>query len=161
MDDRGKISMARHYGLANAPLILIAARRAKLPFYAACALMEKESHGRNVYGRDAGGTFSGAPFKVNRANWVVFRWLVFSRGHRSNGVGPAQLTYPGFFTDMERKGLKPWNAEDNMFYGFQILRGYKDEYGTWERAGEAYNGSSAYGKDFAAVVEKWRRRIND
>jgi hypothetical protein len=122
--------------------------------------MEKESRGRNVYGNDAGGTFAGAPFGVTKYNWEVFRWLVVDKGERSNGVGPCQLTYKGFFTDMERQGLKPYDVYDNMLYGFRLLRKYKDEGGSWQNAGTKYNGSSAYGKDCAGLVEKWRLRIN-
>lgn len=159
LTDKQKLELAQRHGLSNTKHILAACREAKLPFYAACALMEKESRGRNVYGNDSGGTFAGAPFGVNKYNWVVFRWLVITKGARSNGVGPAQLTYKGFFTDMEAQGLKPWEPHDNMLYGFRLLKKYKNERGTWEGAGTAYNGSSTYGREFADIVEKWRRRV--
>ena len=161
LTDTQKLNLAQRHGLSNTRQILDACRAARLPFFAACALMEKESRGRNVYGNDSGGTFAGAPFGVNKYNWEVFRWLVIVKGERSNGVGPCQLTYKGFFTDMESKGLKPYDVYDNMLYGFRLLRGYKNEHGSWAGAGTAYNGSSTYGREFADLVEKWRARIND
>lgn len=159
LTDKQKVELAQRHGLSNTKIILEAAREAGIPFYVGCALMEKESHGRNVYGNDSGGTFAGAPFGVNKYNWQVFRWLVVSKGHRSNGVGPAQLTYKGFFTDMESKGLKPWDPHDNMLYGFRLLKKYKNEKGSWTAAGTAYNGSASYGRELADLVEKWRERI--
>lgn len=157
--DKQKLELAQRHGLSNTKEMLEACRKAKLPFYAACALMEKESHGRNVFGNDAGGTFAGAPFGVNKYTWTVFRWLVLDRGGRSNGVGPSQLTYKGFFTDMESKGLKPYDVHDNMLYGFRLLKGYKDAKGSWAGAGTAYNGSSSYGQELDGLVEKWRQRV--
>lgn len=161
LTDKQKLELAQRHGLSNTGPMLDAAREAGIPFYVACALMEKESHGRNVYGNDSGGTFAGAPFGVNKYNWVVFRWLVITKGHQSNGVGPAQLTYKGFFTDMESKGLKPYDVHDNMLYGFRLLKKYKRDKGSWQAAGTAYNGSSTYGRDLAALIEKWRARIQD
>lgn len=159
LTDKQKLELAQRHGLSNTGTILEACREARIPFYVACALMEKESHGRNVFGNDVGGTFAGAPFGVNKYTWTVFRWLVIDRGGKSNGVGPCQLTYKGFFTDMESEGLKPYDVHDNMLYGFRLLKSYKDSKGTWERAGTAYNGSPEYGQAFGALVEKWKSRI--
>lgn len=161
LTDAQKLNLAQRHGLSNTAQILAACREARIPFYVGCALMEKESHGRNVYGNDSGGTFAGAPFGVTKYNWEVFRWLVIAKDQRSNGVGPCQLTYKGFFTDMESKGLKPYDPHDNMLYGFRLLKSYKDKHGTWQEAGASYNGSASYGRAFAALVEQWKDRIQD
>lgn len=151
---------ARDFGLKNVELIAIAANEVGLPFYAACALMQKESMGRNIYGNDYLGTLSGYPYDVNHDNYRVFRWLVFTKGKRSNGVGPCQLTYKGFFTQMEKEGLKPYDPYDNMFFGFRLLLSYYKSSGSWTKAGTRYNGSSTYGRDFSKKVSAWKTRLS-
>ena len=155
-----RIARATRFGLMNVGPAAIACRKAGLPFYAACALLEKESGGRNVYGHDAGGALSGYPGTVDASNFDVFRWLVFDKGQTSNGVGPCQLTWKGFFIDMEAKGLKPYDIADNMLYGFGLLAGYYAASKSWEAAGARYNGSPAYGKDFAVKVRTWHTRLS-
>jgi hypothetical protein len=160
-----RIATASDY-LRNADIAAVACREANLPFYVACALLEKESGGRNIYGHDAGGALSGFPGEVNKDNYAVFKWLVFERGMSSNGVGPAQITYKGYFTDMEKRGLKPYDAHDSMLYGFELLKANYDRAGTWTAAGAVYNGGPrpnytalAYGRDFAVKVAAWKKRL--
>jgi len=153
-------NIARARGLSNVNQMVAAADKASIIFPAACALMEKESRGRNVYGGDAGGMLSGFPFNVTEANFRAFWWEV-SSGRQSNGVGPAQITYRGFFADMIRDGLDPWDVEDNMFKGFDIIETYKQNAnGSWAQAGTWYNGSEGYGTDFAAKVKQWREWLS-
>jgi hypothetical protein len=146
-------------GLANVLDIYGASIKASLPLHAAAALMEKESGGKNEYGNDAGGALSGYPEPVDESNFKVFLWLIKSGHYVSNGVGPAQITYPGFFTEMATEGLNPWVPQDNMFFGFRLLAGYKKATGTWKGAGTKYNGSTAYGDDLAAKVKVWKTRL--
>lgn len=153
------IQIATQNGIHNADVAAVACREAGLPFFAACALLEKESHGLNVYGNDTGGFMAGFPDPVNYGNWRVFRWHVIDHGYTSNGVGPCQLTYKGFFLDMEKKGLKPWRLRDNMFYGFRLLAGYHRQHGDWLGAGEEYNGARSYGQDLQHKVHQWRKRF--
>jgi hypothetical protein len=86
-------------------------------FYIALAMLEETGSCRNVYGHDAGDALTGFPKPVTRDNYEVFNWLVFTKGQRSNGVGPSQLTFKGFSTDMELKGLTPHDMHDNIAYG--------------------------------------------
>jgi hypothetical protein len=154
------IATAKAFGLANVDQAAVACRLAGLQFYAACALLEKESGGKNVYGNDKGGVLSGFTGQVSPGNWEAFRYEVVVRKQTSNGVGPCQLTYPGFFTDMEAKGLRPYAVADNMLYGFGLLAGlYKAHGNDWAAAGAAYNGASAYGQDLAVKVAAWRHRL--
>lgn len=152
--------------LTNADIAARACREADLPFYAACALLEQESGGRNVYGHDEDGALAGYPGEVNAENYAVFRWLVFDKGQASNGVGPCQITYPGYFTDMEQQGLRPYDAGDNMLYGFRLLKANYARLGQWAGAGAVYNGGPrpnakalGYGRDFAKKVNQWKTRL--
>jgi hypothetical protein len=154
-----KQAIAREHGLVNVGAIWRASAKANVPFYVACALMEKESGGRNVYGHDQGGALSGFLDDVDKSNYRVFEWLVFKKGYTSNGVGPAQITYRGFFTDMVNKGLRPWVPYDNILYGLMVLKSHYDLNHSWQDAGTKYNGALAYGVDFAAKVEKWKALI--
>lgn len=154
-----KIKIAKDFGLANVDIIAPVSRSVGLQFYAACALMQKESMGRNVYGHDSGGALSGFPGEVNQGNWEVFRWLVFDQNKASNGVGPCQLTYRGFFTDMEKQKLKPYIVWDNLLYGLRLLKGYHDLTQSWKAAGTKYNGSALYGASFEKIVGEWKVRI--
>jgi hypothetical protein len=143
-------------GLHNVIDIFDAAHEAGLGLPAACALMEKESGGRNVYGHDTGGALSGFPGRVTRSNFKVFLWLVDKGGFSSNGVGPAQITLRSFFDQMAQRGLKAWDVHDNMLFGFDLLEGYFRVSHSWVDAGTRYNGSANYGVDLAAKVSKWR-----
>lgn len=148
-------------GLQNVTAIFAAATNVGLSLPGACALMAKESSGQNIYGHDDGGALSGFPVEVNKGNWDVFWWMVHDIGHTSNGVGPAQLTNPGFFDQMLAKGRKPWVALDNMEEGFAALKGYydalvkADSKHPWVEAGTRYNGSHDYGVELADLVHQW------
>ena len=163
-----QINKAKAAGLQNVDIAAqVADEVAEIIFYQLCALLEKESGGRNVYGHDAGGALSGFPKPVNQHNYAVFRWLVFDKGQTSNGVGPMQLTYKGFFTDMENDGLKPWDVHDNMLYGGKLWTGYYraaraaglNVSEAIVKAGTRYNGSAAYGDRLLVIMDKWRDRV--
>lgn len=159
---RWRIRTATDFGLANAEVIAQACREARVPFYVACALFEKESKGRNVWGNDKGGMFADLPadLLVTKGGYEIFEYYVVELNRTSNGVGPAQITWRGFFPDMRKKGLKPWDVHDNMLYGLQLLYLYKQEKGaTWEDAGTAYNGAESYGIDFMMKVVEWKKRL--
>lgn len=157
---RTKVLRARSAGLHNVRALAIACTRSGLPFHVGCALMQKESGGRNIYGHDRGGVFTIDGDKpVTRANWLEFRRLVVEQGRTSNGVGPAQITYRGFFPMMEQQGLRPWVPRDNMLFGCRLLLGYYRERGSWVYAGTRYNGAEVYGHDLARKIGEWQRRL--
>lgn len=161
--------LARRHGLKHVHAIAWASREAGVPFWAACALMEKESHGRNVFGHDQGGAGPHGQ-RVTKARYQAFIREVLN-GATSNGVGPAQITYAGplrggkrdggYFTEMHALGLEPWKVRDNMKYGFAILRDHYNGNGdSWEKAGTRYNGRESYGADFLARCKVWKARIS-
>jgi hypothetical protein len=157
-----RIRIATKFGLHDALTIARAARKAEVPYFVACALFEKESMGRNIWGNDVGGTFEELPFgwEVTKGAYEIFEYYVVTLKAASNGVGPAQITWRGFFQDMRIKGLQPWKPYHNMLYGLQLLHDYKNVHGaTWEDAGTRYNGARSYGVDFAAKVREWRERF--
>jgi hypothetical protein len=137
-------------------------------FYQLCALLEKESGGRNIYGNDAGGVLRGFKDPVNEDNWRAFRHEVLVNGRISNGVGPCQITYRGFFTDMEAQDLRPWVPHDNILYGGRIywndfLTSRAEGYSVKSsiiRAGSKYNsgefGFLDYGRRLFELAQKWQ-----
>jgi hypothetical protein len=158
-----QVEIAKRH-LVNVPQAAAAADATKLPFSLLCAVLDKESDGRNVYGHDAGGALSGYPEDVDESNWRVFWWLVNVKKQASNGVGPMQITYPGFFPVMLKAGLKPWLPADNMLFGARLLRDYLTAAeGTIEerikQVGTRYNGASAYGTDLWQVWKVWFGRV--
>jgi hypothetical protein len=153
--------IARDHGLVNVDPLADAAVFADVPFHVACALMEKESGGRNVYGNDEGGMLAGYRETVTQENFKPFWYMVEDKGHQSNGVGPAQITSRSLLRLMLDQGLAPWKPYDNMLFGLSLLRKYHREAdGSWADAGTRYNGSQAYGEDLAAKIKVWKERLN-
>lgn len=158
-----QIAKAKAKGLQNVDVAARVANETGNKFYHLCALLEKESNGRNVYGHDAGGALSGYPKSVNIDNFAVFEWLVFTKGQTSNGVGPMQLTYKPFLTDMKSKGKKPWDPYDNITYGAKLWLSYYraardsglERDAAIKKAGTRYNGSTTYGDRLLVIMDKW------
>jgi len=164
-----QIGKAQAVGLHNVDVAARVANETGNKFYHVCALLEKESGGRNVYGHDVGGTLSGFPRGVSKDNYEVFYWLVITKAGRSNGVGPMQLTFKGFHTDMISKGLKPYDPYDNITYGAKLWRDYYRLYRTQgfsrdqsiKMAGERYNGAAEYGERLLVIMDKWFKIVGN
>ncbi len=152
--------------LTNVEHAATAADATGCPFWLLCAVLEKESKGRNIYGHDRGGVFTypdGRNVEVTAANFAEFIRRVRA-GETSNGVGPMQITWPPFFDQMEKANLRPWVPADNIRFGASILAGFytASRGSTDERVrqvGVRYNGGSAYGDDLARVARTWRTRL--
>lgn len=169
-----QLTVARQEGLEATAVE--AARRAAdtvgASFYQLCALLEQESStGANMYGSDPGGTLSGFRDPVNETNWRAFRHEVITRGRPSNGVGPLQITYPGYFRQMETRGLQPWRAADSVLFGAELYWGHFRKAkaggvstatairwaGTWFNAGpDETDLKQPYANDLLDLAEKWR-----
>ena len=168
-------------GLANAALIVEAADKAGMPLESVAALIQKESGGWNVYGHDAGGTFStrdgpvtiggvvylrGSNIEVTPSNFAEFLRRVRA-GEKSNGVGPAQITYRGYFTDPRYRDYPYADPAANIRFGATLLADtlngdFSDA--AVRRAGAIYNGGAsnpnwAYGDDLVAKTRLWRDRL--
>lgn len=162
-----RIQIAVDFGLENAGTAALACRDAGLPYYAACALLQMESNGRNVYGHDVGGVRPGN--LVSASNFFEFIVQVMN-GSIPNGVGPCQITYAGplspdghrdggYFRQMSERHLRPWIPHDNMEFGFGIMAGHFKRTHSWAKAGRLYNGSTAYGTLFEKRVQEWHTRF--
>jgi hypothetical protein len=165
--DSNKIKIAERY-LKNADVAYTVAKKIGMPYYLMCALLEKESMGKNIYGHDVGGVFSRpGEHPVTEANFKEFYRRVVINKERSNGVGPLQLTYRGFFPQLRDQGLKAWVPHDNMIFGGKLFMGYYnaarrqghsvDE--SIRRAGVKYNGATPYGTRLRDIARKWRGRV--
>lgn len=160
------LGIMRH-SLHNTTIIFAEAKATKLALPAACALMQKESGGRNVYGHDAGGMLSGFPDSVNKENFAAFWWMVKEHSAQSNGVGPCQITSQGLLQQMMDQGLNPWVIAHNMHFGFDLLRRYylaarlAGEVRPWVVAGARFNGAVIYGEDLAKKIADWREALTD
>lgn len=162
-----QITTATKAGLTNVQHIAAACNTTGCKFYLATAMINKESNGRNVWGNDAGGTFRGLRDEVTESSWRAFRHEVLTNGRTSNGVGPAQITWKGFFPDMEKRGLRPWIPADNIAFGVELLWGYytaarnagKTNADAIRSAGTRYNGAAAYGDDLLLKARLWLDRV--
>lgn len=168
-----RIDIAKEYGLQNVDAAARSCRKAGLPFWAACALLEKESKGANVWGGADASPFvalAEAEVPINEDTFLVFYTLV-KAGAIPTGVGPCQITYAGLskggvrdgglFRIMIGRGLKPWDPEDNMFFGFETLwNSYLNNQHSWRAAGREYNGRDSYGVDLLKKCEEWRARLH-
>lgn len=153
--------IATGFGLQHVSDAAKAAGRTGLPFHVACALLQMESGGRNVWGNDAGGVFAGSGDReVTEADYREFRRRI-DDGEPSNGVGPCQITHKSFFPKAEQQGLRLWVPLDNMVFGFGMLAVHHAATGSWRRAGTGYNGKASYGEKFARRVGEWQRRLTD
>ena len=132
------------------------ARRVGLPVALACAVLEKETGFRNVFGHDAvrnpiksppGGLL--AVTEDNYRQYLAHR----RRGLGNQGVGPMQLTSPGLQDRADQLG-GCWQPGPNIRVGLEFLAGNIRRLGL--RAGVvAYNGSGPaaqrYGDDVLAA----------
>lgn len=149
-----KMLVAYKNGINNPYMALRAAQAAGLPFSVMCAVLEKESNGGdNVFGHDPT-IFVGAG-KVTKSKYLEYK-KQRQAGKGMQGVGPMQLTWWEFQDRADARG-GCWKPYINMQVGAEILVAYWNQYGNWEKVGTKWNGSSVYGKDFAAQVDKWKK----
>lgn len=174
-----RIAIAKAFGLQNVEFAAAACREVGVPFWAACALLEKESHGANVWGGADASPFSALNkmrVLINHHSFPVF-YLGVKAGLVPTGVGPCQITYAGklqkrsdgtvfrdggYFRIMEERGLKAWRPYDNMLFGFETLWGHYNNprsARSWVVAGRLYNGAESYGFDLQKKCEEWRKRL--
>lgn len=161
-------TILEQHGIRDADALIAAVDETGVPLHIAAAMIEKESNGLNVYGNDRGGVYSTAdptrpsPNVVTRENYAIFEKRVLA-GETSNGVGPAQITWPGFIRDAKDRGIPLWEPLPNMIYGLTLLRDYlAGDYSEASiiNAGTRYNGARAYGVDLAAKAGAWLARLS-
>ncbi len=156
-------------GLVNVTSLAAAAARIGLPLHIAAAFAEQESGGRNIYGHDAGGVFSqpGVNVPVTKENFTEFFQKVVVQGRTSNGVGPMQITYPGYFPIAAKQNLRLWMPTENFLFGLGILKDYLATNFTdtsINKAAQRYNsgsptGAPDYGRSVVRRSTQWRTRL--
>jgi hypothetical protein len=165
-----QIDRVRQAGIVAVPLIAEATDKVNGRFYLSVAMIEKESGGRNVYGKDEGGVLAGFTRPVNEENYYAFEHEVMVNGRVSNGVGPAQITHPDLLREMKAQKLWPWDPGHNIFFGVRRITAFyrhaRDvlDKEVWEAvwyAGKKYNGRDIYANDFVDVAKKWRERLGN
>lgn len=159
-------SSSRASGYQLSPIqaaALRAADRVGCPWWAALAMLWQETgeRGANIFGHDAGGAYCGGG-EVTEAKFRDF-YNMIRNGATSNGVGPAQITYPGyFFNDPDRAW---WDPEQSFEVGARLIRDYinaeGDSYEALKRVGSRYNSGTAfgtydtYGQSFSDKCRSW------
>jgi hypothetical protein len=76
--------------MENADALVRASKDSGLPLYVACAMIQKESNGQNIYRHDNGGIMNGAG-EVTEENFKNEFLPQVLNGATSNGVGPVFL----------------------------------------------------------------------
>lgn len=151
----------RSRGVDNATAIVAASNSTGLPLGVAVGMIMKETGGANIYGHDAGGACCGWG-EVTRDNFLGAFLPAVLAGGTSNGVGPTQITYPGYFR--QNPDYLWWDPYWNCRFGFELLRGYCGgdySYGSLVRAGSIYNSgtptgtAATYGATFADLAVSW------
>jgi hypothetical protein len=143
------------------------AERAGLALDLACALVEQESGGRNIFGCDHRIEYPEEPpfcrvrVTAERVGQLLLHIDEYGYG-ASNGIGLTQLTYPPLIRMAEEMG----GAHRPRFQcrvGFTELRNLIERYGTRTGLG-IYNGGPAhpnfaYAWDVLEKRNEWRRRL--
>lgn len=127
--------------------VLAAADSVGCPWWAAlaCLWMETGEYGANIFGHDAGGAYCGGG-EVTEEKFRDF-YAQISAGATSNGVGPLQVTYPGYFlNDPDRAWWDP-QASSEVACGIlrDLIAAEGDDYESLRRVGSRFNSGSAYG----------------
>jgi hypothetical protein len=153
--------LEKHRTQRAAEVVELAAA-AGLELAAAATLLEKESGGgHNVWGHDrvqTGGNYvKGAP--VTKEAYKKYKRDRDRLG--AQGVGPTQLTFPGFQDRADdRGGCFDWRV--NCSVGFEILaehikaKGIRDGFRAYNGSGEA---AERYADDAMSKLAVWRSRL--
>jgi hypothetical protein len=133
------------------PLQTVRAQRAaKLGLPLACALLVMETGGgHNEFGHDMFGSQPAPGYgwgTVTKTKYLAFRYLRDIE-HRSNGVGPGQLTSISLQDEADRIG-GCWVPQHNMAVGFHYLHDLILEHGLHGGC-VAYNGSGPAAQRYA------------
>lgn len=148
-------------------IIVEEADRAGLALEAACALVEQESGGRNIFGCDGGNVGDRPPYCRQKCTKERMRALIrhIKAGGISNGTSVCQLTYPPFIYEAETLG-GAHVPRNSMRVGFKLLYSYFSKYGALDgygsyNAGEG-NRASVRNTYSAACINKrnaWAQRL--
>jgi hypothetical protein len=174
-------NVARFHGIQIPGVAWNASEEAGVPFSVICAFLTQESGGgANIYGHDVDtielpdGTVRTTPrpfwghgqvTETNYAAYLVERDLGVREkrwehlGHRSQGVGPMQLTFWTIQDEADREG-GCWNPRTNILTGARILKRHRETGKSWWQTALAYNGKESYANEMLDRIQQWRRLMN-
>jgi CHAP domain-containing protein len=160
----GLVRAIRANGGRFEAVVVREARRSGLPVALACAVLEKETGFRNVFGHDAvRNPVKSPPGGLLAVTADNYRQYLFHRrrGLGNQGVGPMQLT-SSFLQDRADQLGGCWQPAPNIRVGLEFLAGNIRRLGL--RSGVvAYNGSGPaaqrYGDDVLARARAWDKRL--
>jgi hypothetical protein len=153
---------AKRHGMHHALKIAQEARREKIPYDLAYAMVEQETGtGLNIFGHDPS-IYRGAG-QVTKKKYLAYKAARRASGNRRmQGVGLLQLTWWEFQDAADRMG-GCWVPRIQLRYGFRTLRKLIDQHG-YAKGIERYNGSGraaeAYSRSVRAKRGKWTKRLN-
>lgn len=150
------------WGLHIGADIVEMATETGLPLNYACALVEQESGGRNVWGSDGvqtGGAYvKGA--EVTRESYLAYRALRTQGAIGNQGAGPVQLTATVYQQRADAAG-GTWVVRANLKVGFAALAELMLQYG--DDGIRRYNGSGPaaekYRDSVKAKAAQWALRL--
>jgi hypothetical protein len=171
VDDKALVALIDKHLNGMGRVIVDEAERADLHVDLACALVEQESNGRNIFGCDHGNVGDRPPYCHQAATKERVQALRTggSYRHGMNGIGPVQLTWWEFVEKAEALGGAHIPA-NNCRVGFTDLVSMLDVegFGYLEALG-AYNAgrsnyqlgiTNGYAGAVAAKHRVWKARIN-
>ena len=150
-------------GRANYSLrIITEARRNNVPISLAFAIVEQESNFRNVFGHDPTSSIPQS-WKGSRVTKTKYKTYKSRRaGHGAQGVGPMQLTWPGFQDEADKLG-GCWRPKYNIMVGMEHLGKLLKANTSTQKAVAAYNGSGQAAINYAHAVAlrqaRWHERL--
>ncbi len=150
-------------------VILEACETTGLSLADGCALVEKESGGRNIFGHDYGPTGDAPPYYGHEVTKERVGKLINQPGYKQgnakmNGVGLSQLTWFSYVISAEELGGAhlPINQ---LRVGFNLLNVYLHKYPR-QQAIASYNAGEGnwragldYARDFEVRAQAWRARL--
>ncbi len=163
----GVADAIRRHGGRYADVIVREAHKNHLPVELVCAVIDVESHFRNVYGHDnVSNPIKSPPNGLLTVTPENYREYLRHRKMRqgAQGVGPMQLTDPGLQDQADKAG-GCWKPSANIKVGCAYLAKNEAAFGR-DRGIRAYNdgsGTREASKPYLAKVLKaealWRQRL--
>ena len=147
--------LADKWGANYSTRIILECRAHDVAISDGFALIEQESDFKNIFGCDHGAGKAFCHQLVTKA-----RVASLLKSGVANGVGPTQLTSPGFVREADRDGgaHKP---SVNIATGIALLGRLQKKHGRMEGFG-AYNGGEGnpnmgYAREVDAKADRWHR----
>lgn len=149
--------------------IVMEAERQNMPVSVLLAIIDQETGFKNVYGHDAVRNPIKSPpgglRVVTRSNYFAYKKFR-QMGLGAQGVGPTQLTYPGYQDEADRDG-GCWDQAVNIATGARILAEHRLHTANWYQVYQLFNAGNlttpqgvTYANQVQALQHAWHMRIS-